>query len=81
MGLELERFLNALDWSSAPASALDKAFLEYQDRNQEADSILNKGYSAKELEELFYQTPLVMPRLRHIYKMAWGKKLTLDSNL
>lgn len=68
--IKTQRILEELDISQAHDSLLERAVKEMDIRRKEAEEILKKGFSLKDLEDHYNGVPVVFPRLKHAYKIA-----------
>lgn len=68
--IKVQRMLEELDISQAHDRLLERAVEEMEIRKKEAEEILKKGFSLKDLEDHYNGVPVVFPRLKHAYKIA-----------
>lgn len=68
--LKTQRLLTELDMSLANEQILERAVREMEIRRKEAEDILKKGFSVRDLEEHYNGVPVAFPRLKHSYKIA-----------
>ena len=68
--IELDKFLEKIDWSQVSPKFLERAMQEYTVRLAERDAVLAE-FPNEDFERMYYGVPVSFPRRKHAYKMAW----------